>query len=167
MALGALGGAAELTWLVAALVVVGLVGTVVQVLPGGLLVGVAVAGWGALTGGTRGWVVAALAALLTVLGEVVKYVLAGRHLRRGGVPRSSLVWGGLLAVVGFVVVPVVGLVLGFVLGVYAAERVRLHAHAPAWRATGVALRAAGLTMLVELAAALLVAAVWVGALLTR
>ena len=162
-----IGAPGELTWVVAALVAVGLVGTVVQVLPGALLVGAAVAGWGVLTGGPRGWTVAAVAVVLTVAGQAVKYLLAGRQLRRGGVPRSALVWGGALGVVGFVVVPVVGVVLGFVVGVYLAERVRLHSHAAAWRATGTALRAAGLTVLVELAAALLVAAAWVVALLTR
>ena len=161
------GLAGELTWLVGALVAVGLVGTVVQVLPGALLVGAAVTGWGVLTGGPVGWTVTGVAVLLTALGQAVKYVLAGRRLRRGGVPRSALVWGGVLGVVGFVVVPVVGVVLGFVLGVYVGERIRLHAHGPAWRATGVALQAAGLTVLVELAGALLVAGTWVVALLVR
>ncbi len=161
-----IGATGDLTLVVAVLVAVGLVGTVVQVLPGGLLVGASVAGWGALTGGVPGWAVAGAAVLLTGVGQLVKYLVADRHLRRGGVPRSALVWGGALGVVGFVVVPVVGVVLGFVLGVYLAERVRLRAHAPAWRATGVALRAAGLTALVELAVALLVAAVWVTVLLT-
>ncbi|OZB49298.1 MAG: hypothetical protein B7X40_05505 [Cellulomonas sp. 14-74-6] len=162
-----IGVAGELTWVVGALVAVGLVGTVVQVLPGGLLVGAAVAGWGALTGGPRGWTVTVVAVLLTAAGQVLKYLLAGRRLRRGGVPRSALGWGGVLGVVGFVVVPVVGVALGFVLGVYLAERLRLRSHAAARRATGVALRAAGLTVLVELAAALLVAGVWVVALVTR
>lgn len=162
-----IGAAGELTWLVGALVAVGLVGTVVQVLPGAVLVGASVAGWGVLTGGPRGWTVAVVAVLLTAAGQVLKYLLAGRRLRRGGVPRSALVWGGALGVVGFVVVPVVGVVLGFLLGVYLAERVRLRSHAAAWRATGVALRAAGLTVLVELTAALLVAGVWVVALVTR
>jgi len=64
---------------------------------------------------------------------------------------------------GFFVVPVVGLILGFVLGVYTAERVRLGSHATAWPSTMHALKAVGLSILIELAAGLLLAAAWLGA----
>ena len=57
-------------------------------------------------------------------------------------------------------VPVVGLLLGFVAGVYAAERRRV-GHDAAWPSTLAALRAAGLSILIELAAAVLAAATWV------
>ncbi|GIG30294.1 DUF456 domain-containing protein [Cellulomonas marina] len=146
--------------LVALAVVVGLVGVVVQVLPGAFLVAGAVVTWGVLAGGPWGWTAVTAAVLLTVAGQVAKWVLAGRHLQRAGVPNRSLLWGGLLGVVGFVVVPVVGLVLGFVLGTYLAELARLREGPPAWRATVAALQATGLTILVELAAALLVTGVW-------
>ena len=55
------------------------------------------------------------------------------------------------AFAGFFVVPVVGLVLGFVAGVYAAERRRVGVEA-AWPSTLAALRAVGLCILIELAA---------------
>ncbi|WP_448630173.1 DUF456 domain-containing protein [Cellulomonas soli] len=147
------------------LVLLGLVGIVVQVLPGGFLVCGSVVVWGVLTGGRVGWTVAVVAVLLTAGAEVTKYVLAGRHLARAGVPRSTLVWGGVLGVVGFFVVPVVGLPLGFALGVWGAELVRLHEKGPAWASTKAALQATGLTILVELAGALLVAVAWVVGLL--
>jgi len=60
-------------------------------------------------------------------------------------------------------VPVVGLVLGFVLGVYLAERARLGRDG-AWPSTRTALGAVGWSILIELAAGLLATAVWVGAL---
>ena len=68
--------------------------------------------------------------------------------------------------VGFFVVPVVGLFLGFVLGVYLAERGRLGQHRAAWASTIVALKAAGWSMLIELLTGLVMAATWVIALLT-
>ena len=43
--------------------------------------------------------------------------------------------GALLGIVGFFVIPVVGLVIGFVVGVYLAEWYRLRDVARAWRAT--------------------------------
>ena len=89
----------------------------VPVLPGSLLILAAVAGLGAVADlpGT-GWVVFALVAGLLVVGAVVKYAVPGRRLKAAGVPARTLLLGGLLGLVGFFVVPVVGLFLGFVLG---------------------------------------------------
>lgn len=146
--------------LIGVVVVVGLFGVVVQVLPGGILVAGAVITWGVLTGGAAGWTVVAVAVGATVLAGIGKYLLAGRHLKSRGVPNSTLIWGGLLGVVGFFVVPVVGLPLGFVVGTYAAEWVRLREHRAAWKATVAALQATGVTILVELAGALVATAAW-------
>ena len=85
------------------------------------------------------------------------------RLREAGVPVRTLLLGGVLGIVGFFVVPVVGLLLGFVLGVYLAELGRL-GRARAWPSARHALTAVGWSILIELAAGLLAAAVWVGAL---
>nr|WP_218849276.1 DUF456 family protein [Nocardioides perillae] len=145
---------------------VGVVGVVVPLLPGTALVGLGVLGWAVLTGGATAWTVAAVAVALLLVGAVVKYVVPGRRLTAAGVPTRTLAWGGAAAVVGFFVVPVVGLVVGFVLGVYAAEHRRVGPRA-AWPSTTAALRAVGLALLVELAAALAAVATWaVGVALT-
>lgn len=146
--------------LVGLAVLVGLFGVVVQVLPGSLLVLAAVVLWGVVTGGTVGWAVAAVAVLATAVAGVVKYLLAGRHLKRAGVPSSTLVWGGVAGVIGFFVIPVVGILVGFVGGTYLAEWVRVREPRAAWRATVAAMQATGLTILVELAGALVCAAAW-------
>jgi Protein of unknown function (DUF456) len=52
-----------------------------------------------------------------------------------------------------------GLVLGFVLGIWLAERIRL-GPGRAWPSTKEALAAVGLSILVEFAAALTIAAIW-------
>ena len=150
--------------LVGLVVLVGLFGVVVQVLPGGLLVAGAVIVWGVVTGGTAGWTVVVIAVVVTALAGVGKYLLAGRHLKRGGVPSSTLVWGGVAGVVGFFVIPVVGLFVGFVLGIYVAQWLRSREPGPAWRATVAALQATGLTILVELAAALVATGAWIAGL---
>ena len=157
----------ELNWLVGFAVVIGLVGVVVQILPGAILVGGAVLAWGLIERGTAGWTVAAIAFVVTVAAQVVKYLAAGRYLQRGGVPGSTMVWGSLVGAVGFFVVPVVGLFLGFVLGVFVAERVRLRANGLAWASTWRATKASGLALLVELLGALVVAVAWVVGLLVR
>jgi uncharacterized protein YqgC (DUF456 family) len=146
--------------LVGVAIAVGLVGVVVQVLPGSLIILGAVLVWAGETGGAVAWVTFAVGVLAIGAASVGKYLLAGRHLKTAGVRNSTLVWGGVLGVVGFFVVPVVGLPLGFVLGVYAAERVRRREHAAAWTATVAALKATGITLLVELAGALVAAGAW-------
>ena len=83
-----------------------------------------------------------------------------RRLQATGVPRSTLFFGAALGIVGFFVVPVIGLVLGFVLGVYLAERHRL-SHGEAWPATVAALKAVGLGILIELGFSVLAAVAWV------
>lgn len=148
--------------LVGLVIAVGLVGVVVQVLPGALLVLGAVAVWAVVTGGTAAWTVLGVAAVATVAAAVVKYLVAGRYLTRTGVGSRTLLVGGVLGVVGFFVVPVVGLPLGFVGGVYLAERLREgRGHPEAWRATLAALRATGLVVLIELAGALVATGAWV------
>ncbi len=145
--------------LVGLAILVGLVGVVVPVLPGSLLILGAVLVWAVLLGSTTGWVVLALVAAVLVVGAVVKYAVPGRHLQAAGVPRRTLLAGGVLAVVGFFVVPVLGLVLGFVAGVYLAEVRRVGSEA-AWPSTRAALRAVGVSVLIELAAGLLAALTW-------
>jgi uncharacterized protein len=152
--------------LVALAIAVGLVGVLVPVLPGSLLVGVAVLVWATQKAEATGWAVAAVALVLLATGAVVKYLVPGRRLQRAGVPASTLVWGGALGILGFFVVPVIGLPLGFVLGVYLSESRRL-GHRDAWPATVHALKAVGLGIVIELGFGILAAATWaVGVVLT-
>ncbi|WP_265520722.1 DUF456 domain-containing protein [Oerskovia flava] len=146
--------------LVGVAILVGLVGIVVQVLPGNVLVLGAILVWAIVTGGTTAWVVFALAALAVVVAETAQYVLAGRHMRRADVPWSTLVWGGIAGVVGFFVIPVVGLFVGFVLAVFVAELLRRRDRRAAWRATVAAMQATGITIVVQLLGGLLAAAAW-------
>lgn len=146
--------------LIAVLIALGVAGILVPVLPGMLLVLGAILVWALEIGTTTAWVVFAVAAAFLVLGSVVKYVLPGRRLKASGVPSSTLLVGALLAFVGFFVIPVVGLFVGFVLGVYLAERRRVGA-AAAWPSTRHALRAVGVSILIELVAASLAAVTWV------
>jgi uncharacterized protein YqgC (DUF456 family) len=145
---------------VALIVLVGIVGIVVPVLPGLLLVWAGIAVWATERQDSTGWVLLAAVTALALAGTAVKYVLPGRRMRTAGVPARTMLAGGVLGLVGFVVVPVVGLLLGFVLGVYLAERRRLGRHDTAWTSTVVALKAAGWSMLIELFTGLLMAGTW-------
>lgn len=156
----------EVELLVGLVILVGLVGIVVPVLPGSILILGAVLVWTVSDGSGTAWTVFAVATIVLVLGAIVKYVIPGRGLRSAGVPNRTIMFGGLLGIVGFFVIPVIGLVIGFVLGVYLSEVRRVGRHL-AWPSTVAAMKAVGLSIFVELVAGFLAAGVWaVGALNT-
>jgi uncharacterized protein len=152
--------------LVALAILVGLVGVLVPILPGLVLVLAAVLVWAVDEGSGTGWVVFAVAAAVLVAGTVVKYAVPNRRLKTSGIPSSTTWFGVALGIVGFFVIPVIGLFIGFVLGVYLAEHRRVGA-AAAWPSTQQALKAVGVSILIELAAGIVAALVWfVGVLAT-
>lgn len=147
--------------LVGLVMVVGLVGVVVPVLPGLVLVWAAGVAWAWLDGGgVARWTVAAVLTALLVAGTALKYVLPARRATGAGAPRSTLLLGAAGAVVGFFVLPVLGFVIGGVGVVFLVELSRLGNAAAAWRATRTVLVGVGIGMLVELSAAVLMVAVW-------
>ena len=154
-------------WLFGLAILVGVIGVVVPVLPGWILVWAAILVWATEIQQAYAWVVLAAASLSIATSQVAKWILPERQLRTAGVKRSSMVIGALLGIIGFFVVPVVGLVIGFVAGVYAAEFTRSASAAQAWRSVRQALKSTGVAILIELAGVLVAAGVWLGAVLAH
>jgi hypothetical protein len=150
---------------VALAIVTGIVGVVVPVLPGALLAWAAIAVWALAVGSSTAWAVLAFATVVVGGAQLVKLLVPGRRLRAAGVPRRSMIVGVVLAGVGFFLIPVVGFFIGFPLGVYLEERRRLGRHTSAWHSTRQALRAMGLSIVIELSATMLAAAAWLAAVL--
>ncbi|WP_029088179.1 DUF456 domain-containing protein [Brevibacterium album] len=144
------------------LMLVGCVGIVVPVLPGSILIGVCALVWALVLGGGPVWTAFAVIAVLVGIGISASWVLTGRKLKERGIPNSSLLLGGVLAVVGFFVVPVVGLLLGFVAGLWLAERRRLGDAREAWDTSWSALKVAGVGILIEFGCAAVALAVFAG-----
>ena len=151
--------------LVALALIVSAAGIIVPILPGTLLAVAALFVWALVTGGGA-WAAFVAMMLLIGLGQVLKYLLPHKSMTAAGVPGRSVLVGGVAAIVGFFVIPVVGLVVGFLGGVYVAEHARLRDWNRAWGSTWVAMKATGFSILIELAALLLAATVWAGALIT-
>lgn len=149
-------------------VLVGLAGVVIPVLPGLVLVWLATAGTVLLQGAdATGWSIAAVLTLLLVAGTAATWWLPARTGLRGGAAPRSFLLAGVGAVVGFVVVPVVGFLLGALAGLAVGEWSRQGSWDAALATTRQVLRAYGIGVLVELGAGLTMVAVWVVALLTR
>ena len=154
--------------LVGLVMAVGLLGVLVPLLPGTALILAAGLAWAVLVQetGTGRWVVVAVMTVLLVAGIAAKYALPGKRLS-GQLPRSTLLAGAAGAVVGFLLLPPLGLLLGGVAGVYLAEARRVGGGGEARRSTVQVLQAVGLGILAELTAGLLMVGAWVvGVLVT-
>jgi uncharacterized protein YqgC (DUF456 family) len=154
--------------LVALVIFVGLVGIVVPLLPGTLLVFAAIAVWAVVEHNITAWGTLGVVAALLAVSTAIKYLWPVRRMRAAEVSTWSLVAGAVLGIVGFFVIPVLGLVIGFVLGIYLAELAKRHDQRVAWTSTKHALKGVALSVGVELCGALLATAVWVaGVYLTQ
>ncbi|MBC7374845.1 MAG: DUF456 domain-containing protein [Frankiales bacterium] len=156
------------TVLLALVMLVGLVGVAVPLLPGTALVLAAGVGWALLvqTSGTGRWLVVAAMTVLFAAGIAAKYALPARRLA-GRLPRATLVWAAAAAVLGLVLLPPFGLLIGGVAGAYLAEARRLGHGREAVASTGNVLRAIGLGLLAELTAGISMVGVWLlGVVLT-
>jgi uncharacterized protein YqgC (DUF456 family) len=147
--------------LVAVVIAIGLVGILVPLVPGSILVFGAIAVWAFVEATTVAWVTLGVATAILVAALLVKYLWPMRRMRSADVGTLSLLAGAALGIVGFFVVPVLGLVLGFVLGVYLAELGSRHDNRLAWASTVHAIKGVALSVGVELLGALLATMVWV------
>ena len=152
--------------LVAMAIAVGLVGILVPFLPGTLLVWAAIAVWAYVEHTTVSWVILGVATAALGAGVLIKYLWPARRMRAADVNGRTLAAGAVLGVIGFFVVPVAGLVLGFVLGVFLAELAQRRDRRRARASTVHAVKGVALSVGVELIAALLATAVWVVGVVT-
>jgi uncharacterized protein YqgC (DUF456 family) len=142
------------------LMLVGLVGIVVPVLPGLLLVWLATALWAFEHPNRWAWVVFGLCGVVYAVGVIAQYLVPGRRLKDAGVRTSTLFFAVVLAIVLFFVIPIVGAPIGFVLGVFLVELTRYRERSAAWRATVSALTAVAMSIGIELAAGFVIVLVW-------
>jgi uncharacterized protein len=111
-----------------------------------------------------------MAGVLTLLfaaGSGATLWLPARQGRRGGVPLRSLVAAVVGAVVGFVVIPVLGFLVGGFAGLLYAEKQRLGDWDPALSSVGKVLRAYGIGVVVELAVGVVMIGTWLVAVVAR
>jgi uncharacterized protein YqgC (DUF456 family) len=140
----------------------GLVGTVLPVFPGLPVIWAAALVYG-IAGdfSAVGWACFAIITVLFVGGMALGLKLPHRRAVLAGAPKSTIRFGILGAIVGFFVIPVVGLPVGAAAGVLLAERRRRSDWSSAWATTKELLVGFGLGMLAEVAAGTLMIAVWV------
>jgi uncharacterized protein YqgC (DUF456 family) len=154
---------ADLAWtaLIGLVMVVGLCGVVIPVLPGLTVIWLAALGYGFAVGWGPGGV-AVLVVLSLLLGtSLVAGVVVPRRAAAGGGASGLAQLGGVVgAIVGFFLIPVVGVVVGALVGVLAAELAIQRDWTAAWTATRATARGFGVSAAIDLGLGLAMIAVW-------
>jgi uncharacterized protein YqgC (DUF456 family) len=147
---------------VAVIMVIGLAGTVLPILPGLWLIWAAALGYGVFADfGIWGWFATVLITVLAAVGTAGAIYVPQRTASSIGVPW----WGQVLALVGavagFFLVPVVGAPLGFAVGILVATLLRERHVQGALAATWATLKAMLLASGIQFAIGLAMVALWV------
>lgn len=146
---------------VAIALAVGVVGLVVPVMPGLILMWGAVGVWALLDGGGAWrWATFGVVTVLAIVGTVAALTLSGRKATDAGAPWWALLMAVVGAVVGFVMIPLVGIVVGGIAGLWLAELIRLRDPRTAWDTTWAALQGYGLGTVVQMVAGIAIVLVW-------
>jgi uncharacterized protein YqgC (DUF456 family) len=148
--------------LVAVLMAFGLAGVVLPFVPGLPIIWGAALLYGIMTGfGGIGWTAMIAITLLVVVGMVASIVLPDRAGAAAGASPGTRLFAGLLGLIGFFVIPVVGFPLFACLGVLIAQYRETDDWQGAVDSTVAVLKGFGVGILAELGAGLAMVLVWI------
>ncbi|MCL1598292.1 MAG: DUF456 domain-containing protein [Actinomycetia bacterium] len=154
--------------LVGVAMVVGVAGTLLPILPGLWLIWAAGLAFGILGGfGTVGWAAMGVLSVLAIAGTAAAFVVPGRRTSAIGVSWWGQAVAAVASVVGFFLIPIVGAVLGFILGIVVASLLRTRslkaALADSWSTLKSMLLASG----IQFGTGLVMLAVWIAWVIAR
>ena len=139
----------------------GLAGTVLPALPGLTLMWIGALGYGLFVGfETWGIVIFAVMTILTIIGEASGYFFAQAGAAQTGASGWAIVASVVLGIVGLFVIPVVGGLIGAVLGVFLVEYYRRRNVKEAWKATTGTLWGIGLSFGLQVVIGVMLLALW-------
>ena len=140
---------------------VGIAGVVLPGLPGLGLMWLAALGFG-LAGGFSegGWSAFVIITVLAVVGLLLGIWLPKKATESAGVPRRTIWLGVLGGVIGFFAIPVLGVLVGGALGVFASELQRRRDAGKAWNAAWRTLTGFGLAAVAQVGVGIVLAGTW-------
>jgi len=148
--------------LVAVVMAVGLAGVVLPFVPGLPIIWGAALLYGIMTHfGSLGWTAMAAITLLAIVGIAASIVLPDRAGAAAGASPATRLFAGLLGLIGFFVVPVIGFPLFACLGVLIAQYRETDDWGTAVDSTVAVLKGFGVGILAELGAGLAMVFMWV------
>lgn len=111
--------------------------------------------WAIVVGGWTSWVAFAMVLVFGAAGMTASYLLTGRRLQAAEVPMWPVLVGLASGIVGIFVIPFLGLPIGFLIGLYVSEALRLQDWSKAITSAWVAIKALGVGILIEFSLAML------------
>lgn len=155
------GGEVMLTLVVGVVLVIGLCGVVLPVVPGLVLMWAAALFYGFAVGWTTtGVAVMVLLSVLVIAGIVTGILVPQKAAAESGASGMAQLGGLVGAIVGFFVIPVFGVIVGALAGLLIVEYVRNDDLAMAWTATKGTARGFGLSILIDLALGMAMLVLW-------
>ena len=159
-----MGAAGEL--LIGFIMSIGLLGTFVPFLPGITLIWATGFAWVILDGG--GWLRWLLFVFMTVLfiiAHVASIRIPVKKVATLQTPRGTIFVASICGVIGFFVIPVLGLPIGFAIGIFLWNLIHTREFHRAMRVTWETLKSFGLIALVQLLCGIGIVALWLIGLL--
>ncbi|MCS4483919.1 DUF456 domain-containing protein [Gleimia sp. 6138-11-ORH1] len=145
---------------VALLLAFGLTGALVQIWPSTPFILTGILIWALYLGGYTAWTFFTLSTILLLLAQILKILIPGKQLKKAGIPTSTLLLGGAGAILGFFIIPIIGLPAGFILGIGLAEYQRLKNPQEAKKSLLKTLKATGISVLIEFSISFLIVTSW-------
>lgn len=155
----------DLELILAIVMLVGLVGVIVPILPGLILIAAAGIVWAISQPRADHWAVVGAMAVIAIAGVATSTVLPARRASGAGASRAAMAAGAIGMVVGFFAIPVVGALVGFPAGVFLGELSTTRDANAAWARTLATIKGVGLAIVIQLAAGVVMIAIWVAAVL--
>lgn len=141
------------------LAVVGILGIILPILPGSITILIGLLVWAIFAGSGWSWAALAVGGIPLLIGMISGWILTKRGLDKREIPNWPIIVAALAGIVGILVIPVLGLPIGFVIGLIVAEYVRLKDWRAALDTSWIAIKSLGIGMIIELACAFFAVAV--------
>ena len=148
------------TVLAGILLVVAAIGALYPVLPGSLIAIATLLVWAWVVGSWPAWSAAVVGSVLCVVGWSASAVLTGRKLKQLDVPAWSIAVAAVAGLMGMFLIPVVGIFVGFAVGLLLAEALRHGDLRHAFHSSLQTLKAMGTGVIVEFLLICAAASVW-------
>ena len=149
------------TFLAAIVMVVGLVGVALPILPGLLIILASAVAYGFAVGfGPLGFAVIGLHVILVIVSIITGVLLPKKEAELSGASKMSQFGGLVGAVAGFFFIPVVGIIVGALAGVVLVEYLSKGDWSAAWAATKGVAKGFGKSALADFGFGLVMMAAW-------
>ncbi len=143
------------------IMLIGVAGLIIPIFPGLVVIWLTALGYGLVTGfTTRAWIIFALLTALMIIGNVVDNVLMGAKARQGGASWLSIALGLLGGIVGTLLFPPLGGILGAPLVLFLAEFARHRQARHALRSVGALMIGWGWSFVVRFIIGIVMTGLW-------